>query len=213
MTKKERILKIIDELKITYPDAKCALHYSEPHELLIATRLSAQCTDARVNIITKTLFNRYKSLEEFAGANIDELEGIVRPCGLFRTKAKDIKEMSAILVTQHNGVIPDTMEELLQLPGVGRKTANLILGDLYNKPAVITDTHVIRVSGRLGLVDTKVPQKVEQQLRKLLPIEESTMFCHRIVWHGREVCSARKPKCEECSIAFYCNYFRPMSVR
>ena len=129
MTKKERILKIIDELKITYPDAKCALHYSAPHELLIATRLSAQCTDARVNIITKTLFNRYKSLEEFAGANIDELEGIVRPCGLFRTKAKDIKEMSAILVTQHNGVIPDTMEELLQLPGVGRKTANLILGD------------------------------------------------------------------------------------
>ncbi len=213
MTKKEQILKIIDELKITYPDAKCALDYSTPHELLIATRLSAQCTDARVNIITKTLFNRYKSLEEFAGANIEELEQIVRPCGLFRTKAKDIKEMSAILVTQHNGIIPDTMEELLKLPGVGRKTANLILGDLYNKPAVITDTHVIRVSGRLGLVDTKVPQKVEQQLRKLLPIEESTMFCHRLVWHGREVCNARKPKCEECSISFYCNYFRPMSVR
>lgn len=213
MTKKEQILKIIDELKITYPDAKCALDYSAPHELLIATRLSAQCTDARVNIITKTLFNRYKSLEEFAGANIEELEQIVRPCGLFRTKAKDIKEMSAILVTQHNGIIPDTMEELLKLPGVGRKTANLILGDLYNKPAVITDTHVIRVSGRLGLVDTKVPQKVEQQLRKLLPIEESTMFCHRLVWHGREVCNARKPKCEECSISFYCNYFRPMSVR
>lgn len=213
MTKKQQILKIIEILRTTYPDAKCALDYSTPHELLIATRLSAQCTDARVNIITKTLFKRYRTLEDFAAANIDELEQIVRPCGLFRTKARDIKEMSVILITHHNGIIPDTMEELLKLPGVGRKTANLILGDLYNQPAVITDTHVIRVSGRLGLVGTKVPQKVEQQLRKLLPIEESTMFCHRLVWHGREVCSARKPKCEECSLSFYCNYFRPMSVR
>ena len=201
MTKKERALLAVQTLEEVYPQATCALQYEKPYELLIAVRLSAQCTDARVNQITPKLFAAYPTLESLAAADIADLEDIVRPCGFFHMKAKSIKEMSAQLILNFGGVVPDNMEDLLSLSGVGRKTANLILGDVYGKPAIVADTHFIRITGRLGITDgSKDPVKVEQQLRKAIPPEESGSFCHRMVLFGRDVCTARSPKCEECPL-------------
>jgi endonuclease III len=204
MTKKQRAAAAVEKLKQLYPEAICSLKHTKPYELLLATRLSAQCTDARVNIVTKTLFDRYRSMEDFAAADVDEVAEIIRPCGLFKTKAKDLVGICQKLLLDYNGVVPDTIEELIKLPGVGRKTANLIVGDVYHKPAVVTDTHLIRISNRLGLVDVKEPRKVEDQLRKILPPEESNDFCHRMVHFGRDTCRARGPRCGECALADIC---------
>lgn len=204
MTKKERTIAAVELLKIQYPDAICSLEYDKPYELMIATRLSAQCTDARVNIVTRTLFKQFPTLQSFAEAEISELEDAVKPCGFYKTKAKSIKEAAQRLLEVYGGEIPQTMEELLTLPGIGRKTANLLLGDLYGKPAVVTDTHFIRICGRLGLTKHTEPQKVEEDLRKLLPPKESSDFCHRIVLFGREFCKARKPVCANCPLREIC---------
>ena len=204
MTKKEIAALAVAELEKLYPAAECTLDYGEPYELLIATRLAAQCTDARVNIVTKELFAKYPTLESFANADLAELEQDVKPCGFYRTKAKSIIEMSQRLISDFGGVVPDTMEELLSLSGVGRKTANLILGDVYGKPAVVTDTHCIRITGRLGLTKNTEPHKVEDDLRKLLPPDKSNDFCHRVVEFGRDICKARSPKCGECPLNTFC---------
>ena len=204
MTKKEIAALAVAELEKLYPAAECTLDYGEPYELLIATRLAAQCTDARVNIVTKELFAKYPTLEAFANADLAELEQDVKPCGFYRTKAKSIIEMSQRLISDFGGVVPDTMEELLSLSGVGRKTANLILGDVYGKPAVVTDTHCIRITGRLGLTKNTEPHKVEDDLRKLLPPDKSNDFCHRVVEFGRDICKAISPKCGECPLNTFC---------
>lgn len=204
MTKQERALEAVRILKERYPDAICSLVYEKPYELMIATRLSAQCTDARVNIVTKDLFVRYPTLESFADADLAALEAAVRPCGFYKTKAKSIKEAAQRLLTVYGGILPDTMEELLTLPGIGRKTANLLLGDIYGKPAVVADTHFIRITGRLGLTGHKEPEKVEADLRPLLPPAESSDFCHRVVLFGRDVCTARKPRCASCPMRGFC---------
>ena len=197
---------IIEALKTRYPDALCALHYEKDYELMIAVRLSAQCTDARVNMITPALFAAYPTLEAMAGADIADVENYVHSCGFYRQKAKDIVLSCQMLLSQHGGKVPNTMDALLKLPGVGRKTANLLLGDLYGEPgSVVCDTHCIRICGRLGLSQGKEPEKVERQLRKILPPEESSDFCHRIVLFGRDICTARSPKCESCPLAVYCN--------
>ena len=204
MTKKQRALKIIELLKKEYPDVKCALTYNEPHELLIAVRLSAQCTDKRVNMVTPALFKKFPSIEAFADASVTDVEEHIKSCGLFHTKAQDIVEMCRMLRDIHSGKVPDTIEELVKLPGVRRKTANLIAGDLYGKPAMVCDTHVIRLTNRLGLSEGKDAVQVEKQLRAIVPPEEGLMMCHRLVWHGRLVCSARSPKCEECALNELC---------
>lgn len=206
MTKKQRAEKAISALKAEYPEVKCALTYSKPHELLIATRLSAQCTDKRVNLVTPALFGKFPEISDYANANAEDVEEYIRSCGLYKTKAKDIVEMCRMLRDKYDSTIPDTIEELTKLPGVGRKTANLICGDLYGKPAYVCDTHVIRLSGRLGFTDSKDASVVEKQLIKIIPPEESLNFCHRLVWHGRLVCNARKPECERCCIADICNF-------
>ena len=200
----EKIDKIIEILKGMYPEAKCSLDYNNPFQLLVATRLSAQCTDARVNMVTPALFERYQAVEDFAQADLSELESYIRSCGLYKTKARDIKAMAQMVIEKYKGEIPDTVEELNKLPGVGRKTANLIVGDVFGKPAVVTDTHCIRISNRLGLCDTKDPLKVENRLRSILPPEESNDFCHRLVLFGRDVCSARSPRCDICPLAELC---------
>lgn len=205
MRKKERALIAIEELKKLYPEAICSLTYKHPYELLIAVRLSAQCTDARVNIVTDVLFDKYRSLDDFANANLEDVEKIVRPCGLGKTKAKDIISLSKDLIEKFNYTVPDNMEDLLSLSGVGRKTANLILGDIYHKPSIVTDTHCIRICGKIGLTDgSKNPLSVENQLRKILPPEESGDFCHRLVLFGREYCVARSPKCDICPLKNSC---------
>ena len=205
MTKQERTLEAVRILKEHYPDALCSLVYDEPYQLMIAVRLSAQCTDARVNIVTKPLFQKYTSLEAFANADLAELEIDVKPCGFYKMKAKSIKEACQRLLTVYHGVLPDTMEELLTLPGVGRKTANLLLGDVYHKPAVvIVDTHFMRITKRLVLTTETEPPKIETDLRKLLPPEESSAFCHRIVLFGRDICRARKPQCGICPMREFC---------
>jgi endonuclease-3 len=202
---KEKVNAIIDILKNRYPDAPCALHYSKDYELMIAVRLSAQCTDARVNLVTPELFATYPTLQAFATADITDVERIIHSCGFFRQKAKDIVLACQMLLTEHNGKVPDTMEALLKLPGVGRKTANLLLGDLYGRPgSVVCDTHCIRICGRLGLSQGTDPEKVERQLRAVLPPEESSDFCHRIVLFGRDTCIARNPKCTECPLTMHC---------
>ncbi len=202
--KKKLAAEVISLLKEEYPDVKCALIYTKPHELLIATRLSAQCTDKRVNMVTPALFERFKSIDDFAAADVSEVEDYIRTCGLFKTKAKDIVEMCIMLRDVYGGIVPDSIEELTKLPGVGRKTANLIVGDLYGKPAMVCDTHVIRLTNRLGLSDTKDAAKVEKELRACVPPEEGLMLCHRLVWHGRGVCSARAPRCEACVLRNIC---------
>ena len=204
MTKKQTALEAVLRLEALYPDAICSLEASQPHELLIATRLSAQCTDARVNIVTRVLFEKYKTVHDFAAAQLSDVEEIVRTCGLYKTKARDIIAMCKILEEEYGGIVPDEMEELLKLPGVGRKTANLVLGDVYGKPAVVCDTHCIRITNHIGLTDTKDPLKCEMQLRKVLPADKSNDFCHRLVLHGRAVCKARSPMCEACTLKDIC---------
>ena len=207
MTKKEKAILVCGELEKLYPNAVCSLVYSKPHELLIATRLSAQCTDARVNIVTKDLFEKFKTIDDFADADIADIEDIVKPCGLYKTKAKSIKEMCIQLREDYNYILPDTIEELTKLSGVGRKTANLIMGDIFNKPAIVTDTHCIRICGRLGLTKNKEPVKVENDLRKIVPPEKGSDFCHRLVLFGRDTCKARGEKCSECSLSHLCVYY------
>ncbi|MDD5953031.1 MAG: endonuclease III [Oscillospiraceae bacterium] len=204
MTKKQRALAAVNALKEEYPDAACSLTYSNPLELLIATRLSAQCTDARVNLVTPALFARFPTLDDYVNGSEAEIAELIRSCGLYKTKARDIYAMCQKLKTEYNGVIPDTVEELTKLPGVGRKTANLIVGDIYHKPAVVTDTHCIRITNKLGLTDSKIPVTVEKELRAILPPEESNDFCHRLVLHGRAVCDARNPKCDLCCMKEFC---------
>ena len=205
MTKKQRALAAVEGLKALYPDAICSLTSDNPLQLLIAVRLSAQCTDARVNLVTPALFARFPTLDSLADADPEEVGEYIRSCGLYKTKAKDIVAMCRMLRDVYGGEIPDTVEELTKLPGVGRKTANLMCGDVYGKPAVVADTHCIRITGRLGLTDgSKDPYKVELQLKKILPPEESNNFCHRLVLFGRDICSARSPKCAECPLSEVC---------
>lgn len=208
MTKKEIAALACEELEKIYPDIDCTLDYSKPYELMFAARLAAQCTDARVNIVTKTLFVKYPSLEAFANADLEELEQDVRPCGFYKTKAKSLKEMAGQLIENFGGEVPSTMEELLTLSGIGRKTANLMLGDVFGKPAIVTDTHCIRITGRLGLTKNKEPAKVEMDLIKLIPPEISSHFCHQTVQFGRDICRARSPKCSECPLAYFCAYYK-----
>ena len=199
--------QIIDILKERYPDPACALHYSKDYELMIAVRLSAQCTDARVNLVTPALFAQYPTLDAFAEAELSDVEDLVHSCGFYKHKARDIILACQMLRDTYGGRVPDSMEELLKLPGVGRKTANLLLGDLYGQPAVVCDTHVIRITNRLGLAKGKEPEKVETQLRAILPPEESSDFCHRIVLFGRDLCTARNPRCGECPMRPFCKEF------
>ena len=205
---KEKVSSIIDILKHRYPEAPCALHYSKDYELLIAVRLSAQCTDARVNLVTPTLFEAYPTLEDMANADISHVEQLVHSCGFYKHKARDIVLGCQMLLRDYGGKVPDNMDSLLRIPGVGRKTANLLLGDLYGAPgSVVCDTHCIRICGRLGLSQGKEPEKVEKQLRAILPPEESSDFCHRIVLFGREICTAQRPKCNVCPLRPYCIEF------
>lgn len=208
MRSKEQTEEIISRLEKEYPEASCSLEYIKDYELLFATRLAAQCTDERVNKQTPALFARYPTLDAIAGADVLEFEEYIRPCGFYHTKARDIIDCANVLITRHGGKVPDTMEELLLLPGVGRKTANLVLGDVFGKPAVVVDTHCIRLTNRMGLVDNlSDPAKIETALRKILPQDKSSDFCHRLVLHGRAVCTARKPKCENCCVRHVCKEF------
>lgn len=204
MTKKERAKAAVDLLKQAYPDAICSLTAHNALELLIATRLSAQCTDARVNLVTPALFAKYPTLEDFCNATQEDIEFYIRSCGFYHDKAKSIIGMAIMIRDQFDGVVPDTIEALTTLPGVGRKTANLIVGDVYGKPAVVVDTHCIRITNRLGLVKGKDPAALERELRQILPAEESNDFCHRLVLHGRAVCSARKAGCKACALGAVC---------
>ena len=206
---KEKARAVIDILKHRYPEALCALQYEKDYELMIAVRLSAQCTDARVNLVTPALFEAYPTLEALANADIADIERYIHSCGFYRQKAKDIVLACQMLINEYGSKVPDTMEALLRLPGVGRKTANLLLGDLYAKPgSVVCDTHCIRICGRLGLSQGKEPEKVEKQLRAILPPEESSDFCHRIVLFGRDTCTARSPKCDGCPLRPWCKAFQ-----
>ncbi len=200
----EKVNGILAVLEGIYPDALCSLEYGQPHELLFSTRLSAQCTDARVNTVTPALFAKYPTLQAFAEAAAEDVEEIIRPCGFFHTKARDIIACAQVLLADYGGVLPDTVEELVKLPGVGRKTANLIVGDIFHGPAIVTDTHCIRISNRLGLCRTKDPYKVELALRAVIPPEKGSDFCHRLVLFGRDTCTARAPKCAACPLAQYC---------
>lgn len=204
MTKKEITINAIAALEGLYPDAICSLEYTDAFQLLIATRLSAQCTDARVNMVTPALFNRYPDAKSMAVADISDVEELIKTCGLYKTKARDLVGIAQKIVTDFGGNVPDTIEALTTLPGVGRKTANLVCGDIYGKPAVVTDTHFIRLCNRLGLVKTTNPLQVEMAMRKLLPPEKSNDFCHRSVLFGRDICTARKAYCERCPLNSFC---------
>ncbi len=204
MTKKQIATSAVELLKAEYPTAICSLNYNDPFHLLVATRLSAQCTDARVNIVTPALFKRFPTAKSMATAPLYEVEELIKTCGLYKTKAKDLIEIGKGITNRFGGIVPDTIEELITLPGVGRKTANLVVGDVYGKPAVVTDTHFIRIVNRLGLTKTTNPKKVEDELRALLPPLESNNFCHRTVLHGRAVCTARKAYCEKCVLNQIC---------
>ncbi len=210
MKTKEAVSAIIEELKVLYPDAECSLEYDpdKAYELLFSVRLAAQCTDARVNLVTPVLYTRFPTLESLAAATEEEVGEIIHSTGFWRAKARDIVAASRMLLTEYGGKVPDTMEELLKLPGVGRKTANLILGDVYGKEGYVCDTHCIRITGLLGITDgSKDPLKVEMQLRRAIPPEESNNFCHRMVLHGRAVCVARRPDCANCTLRPWCDHF------
>ena len=204
MTKKEIALKAVEALEKLYPDAICSLDYKDAFQLLIATRLSAQCTDARVNMVTPSLFREFPDAKSMGNAPIGRVEELIKTCGLYKTKAKDLIEIGKKITSDFGGKVPDTIEELTTLSGVGRKTANLVIGDVYGKPAVVTDTHFIRLCNRLGLVNTTEPKKVEDAMRKLLPPDKSNDFCHRSVLFGREICTARKAYCEKCPLNNFC---------
>ena len=204
MTNKILAELAVKALKKEYPNANCSLTYSSPIQMLIATRLSAQCTDARVNAVTPALFKRFPTIYDFAKADVLEVEEYICPCGLYKTKAKDIIKICQEIIEKHNGEVPNSIEDLTQLPGVGRKTANLVLGDIFGKPAVVVDTHFIRITRRLGFHDTKDPFKIENIMRDVLPEDESNNFCHRVVIHGRAICTARDPKCTNCCMSKFC---------
>lgn len=206
MTKKELVLEVIERLKREYPDAGCTLDYDQAWKLLVSVRLAAQCTDARVNVVVEKLYEKYPTVEALAETSPEEIEAIVKPCGLGKSKARDISACMKILRDQYEGKVPDDFDALLKLPGVGRKSANLIMGDVFGKPAIVTDTHCIRLVNRIGLVDQiKEPKKVEMALWKLIPPEEGSDFCHRLVYHGRDVCTARtKPYCDSCCLKDIC---------
>ena len=204
MTKKEIALKAVEALKKEYPDAICSLVYTDPLQLLIATRLAAQCTDARVNMVTPALFERFPTAADFAAASEEEVAEYIKSCGLYKTKSRDLVALGKMVVEEFGGKVPDNLDDLVKLPGIGRKTANLVMGDVYGKPAVVVDTHCIRLTKRLGLHELKDQKKIEFLLRDLLPPEESNDFCHRLVLHGRAVCDARKPKCEACCMSEFC---------
>ncbi len=206
MTKKKLALEVIERLKKEYPDAGCTLDYNEAWKLLVSVRLAAQCTDARVNVVVQDLYAKYPTPEALAAADVDDIEKIVRPCGLGKSKARDISACMEILVEEYGGKVPNDFDALLKLPGVGRKSANLIMGDVFGEPAIVTDTHCIRLVNRIGLVDGfKEPKKVEMALLKIIPPEEGSDFCHRLVYHGRDVCTARtKPFCDKCCLADIC---------
>lgn len=204
MTKKERTLKTIEILKNQYPNAVCSLNSSNAFELLVAVRLSAQCTDARVNLVTPMLFEKYKTLDDYINANLEDVENIVKPCGFYKNKASSIIGMAKMIKEDFNSTVPDNIDDLIKLPGVGRKTANLIVGDVYGKESIVVDTHMIRISNRIGLVNVKEPVKIEMQLKKVVPSNEGSDFCHRIVLFGRDICTARKPKCEICPMNEIC---------
>ena len=204
MDKKSKTLKAVEELEKLYPTAICSLNYKDAFQLLIATRLSAQCTDARVNIVTPALFEKYPDAKSMAKATVEYIENLIKTCGLYKTKSRDLVGIAQMIVSDFDGCVPDTVEQLIRLPGVGRKTANLVCGDIYGKPAVVTDTHFIRLCNRLGLVKTTDPLKVEKAMLKLLPPEKSNDFCHRTVLFGRDICTARKTYCEKCPLAEIC---------
>lgn len=212
MRQNKTIDNIIRLLEADYPAALCSLEYEKDYELLFATRLAAQCTDVRVNKITPAFYAAYPTLEAIADANIEDVESYVHSCGFYHTKARDIVCAAQMLVNDFDSRVPDTMEALLKLPGVGRKTANIILGDVYHKPAVVVDTHCIRLSNRIGLVETKDPVKIETALSQILPPDKSSDFCHRLVLHGRAVCPARTPKCEICSLRKYCDTGKNLNI-
>ena len=206
MTKKQLALEVIERLKKEYPDADCSLDYDQAWKLLVSVRLAAQCTDARVNVVVEELYEKYPDVDALAAADVEDIERIVRPCGLGKSKARDISGCMKILKEQYGGRVPDDFDALLKLPGVGRKSANLIMGDIFGKPAIVTDTHCIRLVNRMGLVDgIKEPKKVEMELWKLIPPEEGSDFCHRLVYHGRDICTARtKPFCSRCCLEDIC---------
>lgn len=204
MDKKTKVIKAVEVLENLYPDAICSLDYVDAFQLLIATRLSAQCTDARVNMVTPALFAKYPDAATMSKAPVEDIEELIKTCGLYKTKARDLVGIAKMIVAEFGGKVPDTIEQLTRLPGVGRKTANLVCGDVYGKPAVVTDTHFIRLCNRLGFVKTTDPLKVENAMRKLLPPEKSNDFCHRTVLFGRDICTARKTYCERCPMSDFC---------
>ena len=204
MTKKERALKAIEVLKKLYPEAICSLNASNPFELLVAVRLSAQCTDARVNLVTPALFEKYKTLDDYCNADVSDIEKLIHSCGFYKSKAISIIDMAKGVRDRFGGVVPDNIDDLITLNGVGRKTANLIVGDVYGKESIVVDTHMIRISNRIGLVAEKDPKKIEFALKKIIPKDEGSDFCHRIVLFGRDICSARNPLCDECPMLRYC---------
>ena len=211
MTRKERALMALEKLKELYPEVKCSLNYSNPLEMLLATQMSAQCTDASVNRVTETLFKKYTCAEDFANADLEELQNDIKSIGLYKNKSKNIIACCKKIISDFDGQVPDNMDDLLTLPGTGRKTANLVLGDIFGKSAVVVDTHCIRLSTRIGLTTNTSPEKIEMDLKKLIPPEEQLDFCHRLVYHGRAVCNARSPKCEECTLKEICKYKSKLS--
>lgn len=210
MNKKEKVQKIIEEFEKLYPDADCSLDFKDPLQLLIATQLAAQCTDARVNIVTKDLYQKYKNVRDFANADLKELEQDIKPTGFYHNKAKNIKNCCQMLIDNFDGEVPNDLEKLLTLPGVGRKTANLVLGDIFGIPGIVIDTHAKRLTNRIGLTKNEDPTKIEFDLMKIVPKKFWSKFCHQLVYHGRAVCNARKPSCDKCTIKPYCEFGNKM---